>query len=601
MSSRVMLQCAALATLMLVAGRAPALTAQSESLVDIRNLTPQELRSSAFVLSAPQSIQIEAVGGEPRRDRHAGTWWSSGDSDEWHTWPAAAWILNASTREVVWDLREARTERSDDGLRRFSGSVLLPAGVYIAYYGSYPATSASYSGRFDIASLFRSRSRRRDARYSGPYVDDGSFRQFALAIHGAGRPAAAGHVDSAVRTFNASTVISLRPDSPSATLRSAFSLSRPTDMEVYAIGELRRDGASDYGWIMNADTRRRVWEMEYRHTEDAGGAHKNRMVHDTLHLPAGRYVAYFVSDDSHHPGDWNAVPPFDPEFWGLSLRVANAAARAGVRPIEWEPVPAGQTIVSLTQIGDDELRSEGFTLLRPMDVRVHALGEGADKNGDLEDYTWIVDATSRRRVWSMRYEDTEDAGGATKNRLFDGTLHLDAGSYVVYYKSDGSHSFEKWNDAPPAESRYWGVSLFPASGSLDTSAIGPFEPGHRNALAELLRVRNGRHPHMLFNLDHAAAVHVIAIGEGVDGEMVDYGWIENAETGDKVWEMTYGATTNAGGARKNRLYDGMIRLPAGRYELRYESDGSHAYGDWNDDPPDDPERWGITLLPDSGR
>jgi hypothetical protein len=219
----------------------------------------------------------------------------------------------------------------------------------------------------------------------------------------------------------------------------------------------------------------------------------------------------------------------------------------------------------------------------------------------MNDYAWIVQATARRRVWSMRYEDTEDAGGASKNRLFDGTLHLDAGSYVVYYKSDGSHSFERWNAAPPAESRYWGVSLFPASGALDRSAVGPLEPGRSDAIAELLRVRSGRHPHALFTLDRPAGVRVVAIGEGMDGEMVDYGWIENAETGAKVWEMTYGTTTNAGGARKNRLYDGTIRLPAGRYELRYESDGSHAYGDWNDDPPDDPEGWGITLLPDSGR
>lgn len=600
MFSRVILQRAALVTLVLAPWSASALQAQSDSLVDIRNLTPQELRSAAFVLTSPQAVRIEAVGAEPRRDRREGRWWS-GDNDEWYTWPAAAWILDANTREVVWDLREARTERSGDGLRSFTGRVELPAGTYIAYYGSFVATSVNSSRSFDVASLFRSGRRRRDVRYGGPYVDDGAFRQFALEIQGAGRPADTRDVETAARAFNASTVVSLRPDSPSTSLRTAFTLSRPAEMEVYAIGELRRDDAFDYGWIMNADTRRRVWEMEYRHSEDAGGAHKNRMVHDTLRLPAGRYVAYFVSDDSHDPGDWNGVPPFDPEFWGLTLRVTDAAARAAVRVMDWEPVPAGQTIISLAGIGDNELRSEGFTLRRAMDVRVYALGEGADKGGEMNDYAWIVDATARRRVWSMRYEDTEDAGGATKNRLFDGTLHLEAGSYVVYYKSDGSHSFEKWNSAPPAESRYWGVSLFPASGSLDRSAFGPFEPVHANAVAELLRVRSGRHPHTPFTLDHPAALHVVAIGEGMDGEMYDYGWIENAETGDKVWEMTYGATSDAGGARKNRLFDGTIRLPAGRYELRYETDGSHAYGDWNDDPPDDPEGWGITLLPGAGR
>ena len=51
----------------------------------------------------------------------------------------------------------------------------------------------------------------------------------------------------------------------------------------------------------------------------------------------------------------------------------------------------------------------------------------------------------------------------------------------------------------------------------------------------------------------------------------------------------------AGGATKNRRFDGVIRLPAGSYVLRYETDGSHSFGDWNAAPPDDPESWGITV------
>ena len=77
-------------------------------------------------------------------------------------------------------------------------------------------------------------------------------------------------------------------------------------------------------------------------------------------------------------------------------------------------------------------------------------------------------------------------------------------------------------------------------------------------------------------------------------------WIEHAN-GHTVWEMSYRMTTHAGGAEKNRLFDGTIRLAAGRYVLKWESDGSHAFGDWNDDPPDDPEGWGIAVLPVQGR
>ncbi len=245
------------------------------------------------------------------------------------------------------------------------------------------------------------------------------------------------------------------------------------------------------------------------------------------------------------PGEWNSVPPYDPENYGLTLRIADAAVRASVRPFAWEPVPTGQTLVSMIGLGDRETRSEGFTITRPMDVRIYAIGEGSNPDGDMDDYGWIVDASSRRRVWTMRYDDTEHAGGAQKNRLFDGTVHLDAGSYLVYYSSDDSHSFGHWNDAPPAEARYWGISVFPANGQLDRAAVQPFDRERARggpAIAELVRMRDDVHARRSFTIDRDEAVRVYAIGEGMDGEMYDYGWIED-ESGRTVWEMTYRGTT----------------------------------------------------------
>jgi hypothetical protein len=591
-----MLQRSAIAVLALASWRAPYLVAQT-TLADIHDLTPREHRTAAFVLASPQALQVEATGAEPRRDRHQADWLR--EDDERDTWPAAAWILDVRTRAVVWDLRTSQTERIRQGLRKFSGVVRLPAGVYEAHVASYVATSESYSGSFDdLISLRRDRRNGR-VRYGGPYVDDGSFREIGMVVRGVGRTAGDRDVDTASRAFTGSAVLSLLDSGPAISARKAFELARATDLEVYAMGELRKDGAFDYGWIQNADTRRRVWEMEFRRTKEAGGAHKNRVVRDTIRLPAGRYVAYFVSDDSHDPDEWNAVPPFDPAFWGMTLRVADPAARAGVRAIAWEPVPA-QTIVSLTGIGDDQLRSAGFTLPRSLDVRVYALGEGSDPDGAMDDYAWIVDLSTRRRVWAMRYDDTEAAGGAEKNRLYDGTLRLEAGSYMVYYRSDGSHSFGKWNAAPPAEAAFWGVSVFPASGRLDSSDVAAFRRTSPTALVEIVRVKNDRHKRETFTLDQPATLQVYAIGEASGNQLADYGWIEDAATGETVWEMTYRSTTHAGGASKNRLFDGTVRLPAGRYVLHYDTDDSHAYDDWNAEPPDDPEGWGIVLTRSPG-
>src|SRR5438045_1322158 len=232
----------------------------------------------------------------------------------------------------------------------------------------------------------------------------------------------------------------------------------------------------------------------------AGGAAKNRLAHETLHLRPGRYVAYFVSDDSHAPDDWNAVPATDLESWGLTLRVADRVARGALRPFEYQPVPEAETIVSMIGIGDNANRSTGFTLKRPLDVRICALGESSDQ--EMVDYAWIVNALDHKRVWIMRYDNTEPAGGADKNRVFDGTLHLDPGSYFVRYKSDGSHSYNDWNAAPPAEERYWGVSVFPASGHLNRADVTPFERsgGTGTPVARLVRMGDDENARASFQL-----------------------------------------------------------------------------------------------------
>ena len=120
-------------------------------LVDIRDLTPREYRASAFVLTAPQDVQITAVGAEPWPDRLRQRDEKHWQDDDQTTWPAAAWILDARTRAVVWDLRSAETRRESTGLRRFSGTVHLPAGTYEAHYASYPASSVSFNGDFNLS------------------------------------------------------------------------------------------------------------------------------------------------------------------------------------------------------------------------------------------------------------------------------------------------------------------------------------------------------------------------------------------------------------------------------------------------------------------
>lgn len=73
----------------------------------------------------------------------------------------------------------------------------------------------------------------------------------------------------------------------------------------------------------------------------------------------------------------------------------------------------------------------------------------------------------------------------------------------------------------------------------------------------------------------------------------DYGWIED-EKGNVVWQMNVLSATHAGGAIKNQKIDTLLYLKRGTYKLRYISDESHSFNNWDDDPPQTPF-YGIVL------
>ena len=116
-----------------------------------------------------------------------------------------------------------------------------------------------------------------------------------------------------------------------------------------------------------------------------------------------------------------------------------------------------------------------------------------------------------------------------------------------------------------------------------------------NLLVNLTPIGDDANETTEFVLTKSTRVKIVAIGEGSGGEMFDYGWIEDEESGEVVWEMTYRKTKHAGGAEKNRKIEQSVSLEQGRYKVFYQSDGSHAFGDWNSTPPDDQSGWGIRI------
>jgi hypothetical protein len=130
-------------------------------------------------------------------------------------------------------------------------------------------------------------------------------------------------------------------------------------------------------------------------------------------------------------------------------------------------------------------------------------------------------------------------------------------------------------------------------GELDLKPL-PAELTAKTPVARISEVADDADKAAEFTLTSATSVRVFAQGEGGGGQMFDYGWIEDAATGKVVWEMKAAETAHAGGAEKNRKFDGALSLPPGRYRLHYKSDDSHSFDNWNSPPPDI-NFWGIAL------
>jgi len=273
-------------------------------------------------------------------------------------------------------------------------------------------------------------------------------------------------------------------------------------------------------------------------------------------LDAGNYSVSYVTDDSHSYNRWNSAPPFDPAFWGLTITLQNGN-RDAISFEDAEEYKAENIVISINRVRDNDYRSEGFTLKKEMNLHIYALGEGS--HGDMYDYGWIVNAKTHEKVWQMDYYDTERAGGANKNRIYDGIIAFEPGNYIAYFVTDGSHSYRHWNSRKPNDGRNWGMTVSGAGDSFSKDDIAKYdETDDKSVLVRINRVGDYDRAKAKFELDSDQKVHIYAIGEGTGNEMYDYAWIEDANSGRIVWEMTYRRTERAGGARKNRLFDGNV-------------------------------------------
>ncbi|HTK81030.1 MAG TPA: hypothetical protein VL633_01965 [Bacteroidota bacterium] len=571
------------------------LMAGERPFIELKDFSLTEVKSGGFRLPAEAEIHIHARGAGGERS------FSSSKLSMY----AYGWIINADTREVIWRMDRNNT-KSDDKDRTFDGNLTLSKGTYEVYYSAYGYFSSTSFSAFDInidrrkgdSNWDRSKHRGFFDWLEEFFGDDagkdwrGRAKDWSIELSvNDGR--------ATVETFAAPrefprTVFKATKLGENEHIRQQFSLSRPTSLRIYALGERVSDRFADYGWIVNVKTHKREWQMQQSNVSSAGGAGKNIKADETVDFPAGDYSLYYISDDSHSYVDWNAPPPDDPFNYGITLIAASDKDKENFKlgSNSWEDK---NVIVQLIRVGNDATRSENFSLKQECSLHIYALGEEELSHHEMADYGWIIDARTRQRVWTMDYDRTENAGGAEKNRMIDEVITLPKGDYTALYRTDGSHAYNDWNSSPPFDPEHWGITISGEGDNFVMNAVERNTTHQSGIIAQIVRVGNNANRTVSFKIDKSGQVRVYALGEGQNREMFDYGWIENSRTSQTVWEMTYSMTFHAGGGRKNRMVNSTVYLEKGEYTLHYTSDDSHSFNDWNTDPPDDQTMWGITL------
>lgn len=551
------------------------------------DLEQDELRHAVLDVRRATNVDIEATGSYDAASRAL---------------QAYPWILRRADRQVAWKMSPETASLGEDLLAETHTSTRLEAGVYDVFFTTYGQDIDAGNGG---GTLFRSIGRL--FRNEPHWTNRSGDWELVLRIP---RDDAQVLPDGDLREASPEDV--LWTSAPIGSRRHAewtFQVDEPTPLRVYAVGELCEEPC-DYGWIERAFDGERVWVLSKENAVPAGGTDSNRLFDGTVELAPGVYRAAFTTDRGHAFGAWWANPPFDPAGWGLTLRAPASATVSAFHP--WQ----GRTpLVQLIQVPNRTVREAIITVERPTRMVAYGVGEIGGR-GNLYDYGWLTNLETGERVWEMSYDASQPAGGDDSNREEVAFLDLDPGTYQLGYETDGSHAFGDWSNGRPEHPDRWGVSLFPLQAAdadavtvevvdhdvAETPAEAPRVPvlpapplGTGTRLVDHTGLGDGARIEQALALDDAARLHIQALGEISRGGRYDYAWIERADDGRIVWEMTWENTEPAGGEERNRLFDGAIELPAGRYVVYYRTDDSHAYDDFSGRAPRNPERWGLVI------
>lgn len=514
---------------------------------------------------------------------------------------AYGWLVWRDRDSVVWRPRPRRRP-ARGSVFAVRDTLALAPGHYDVYFAAYgdPLVRAAGPASEAVGDRIRAALSRGGRAWMG---ESDRWRMAVAGASGADR-ARLEPLDHRIPRAEGSVWTS-GPVQSGQTAEAVVRVEAPATVRLRATTEVTDGVVADSATVVRLDDGATVWSVDPAHGRWAGGSLKN-MAYDTLlTLEPGLYRVRFAADRSHAAGDWTANPPYLPGAWGLRL---DAAPEERVAVVSLDTVEGLPQIARLDCVGPDRSERLSFELSEPVVAVIAAAGE-LSSSSNRYDFATLEHAPAGPGrgsvVWTMDYDRTQPAGGASRNRRETAVVALAPGRYVLRYETDDSHDCEDGFPDGAPDHPLWGVIVAAASPAFDPAQVRHDRLSEADAtaqplgvrgpvLAQLARVGPFADREVPFSLDAPGTVRVVAVGELLPSQRLDWGWIED-EQGNVVWTMTRENTQPAGGAAKNRRFDGVLDLPAGAFMLHFRTNEQHDAERFDAPPPSTPDEWGIRV------
>ncbi len=261
--------------------------------------------------------------------------------------------------------------------------------------------------------------------------------------------------------------------------------------------------------------------------------------------------------------------------------------------------PAPRGAIVLNRLDAWELTQQSFQVSGHLKVLIDGVGtvdERRKANG-LAAYPWIVRTSTGELVWAMNESPNTVLNGSIA-KVTEDELVLEPGDYTLNFASYGQ-LLNRSRSSFTKDERKWNVVVYsPDAKDALRSIDGYIEGQTDHQIWDATSLGKDEKREYFFEVQSPVDLTIHAIGQIGNENVVqplDYSRIEDAQTGQVIWQLTRDNTIWAGGIAENRIFRGQRTLLPSVYRAVASTNNSHHYGAWRGNPPYDPEGWGLRL------